>query len=219
MRASANVLKRAQVSRNREHIEWPVDGGQMPLIARRQETRTWKRLRAPTVRTKDVGVDFREGCGKPSDIVARCGDHDVEVQSKPLAAVCLDRDPTDGHVLDVVSRQRPEKLTGVERPGVVASLCHSSGTGRLVTVASPARSSAATLFQLSASSKRSDMGRRRAASTAFIVASGSRTCSTPEELAMSGVPFNERITPGYRPGGRWVKGVLASRDRPGRLSL
>jgi hypothetical protein len=55
----------------------------------------------------------------------------------------------------------------------VLSVGHA-GFAVLVTLASPARSSSATAFQLRASSKRLDIGRRRASSTASSLTSGSR---------------------------------------------
>jgi hypothetical protein len=67
-----------------------------------------------------------------------------------------------------------ERFESVEAAGVR----HWLGIVRLVAASRPARSSAATAFQLNASSRRSDIGRRRAASTPLIWRSRGRGLRT-----------------------------------------
>ena len=95
----------------------------------------------------------------------------------------LDRDPSNGDVLDTVTRERLEQLAGMERVAVA----HWSAGVRRLTAARPARSSDATVFQFNASSSRSDMGRRRASITASGTASGSRTATgSPDSTGRGG---------------------------------
>ena len=108
--------------------------------------------------------------------------------------ICLDCDTADRHVFDVAVRQRSEELAGIEAAGV-------GQWRRLVrpmAARRPARSSAATAFQLSASSRRSGIGRRRAASTVAAGTSGSRTASAPKGSVIREDVFNDVMRSAYR---------------------
>jgi hypothetical protein len=77
-----------------------------------------------------------------------------------------------------------------------------------VALRRPARSSDATVFQLNASSSRSDIGRRRAASVAAGAASGSRTKSATAASAGRADSLGKVTGPAYRAAkapGRFVR--------------
>jgi hypothetical protein len=118
---------------------------------------------------KDTRVEVEQRACESLDVRLRRRDRDVEVLCEALASVRLHGDAADRDVLDLAQGERGEQLASVE----VSALAHRRGSVCGVT-ARPARSSAATEFQLSASSRRSDIGRRRAASTASVAARGLR---------------------------------------------
>ncbi len=160
------------MSWERENVEWPVDGDEMPLVTRCKECGGWYSLRALACGAEDTCVQVEQSAGQPADVVGRCSNHNVEILCKPLTAVCLNCDATNCQVVHVVARKGSEELAGIESARLAGLGTHWPVSGFLVTAARPTRSSAATAFQLNASSKRSDIGRRRAASTVSGTASG-----------------------------------------------
>jgi hypothetical protein len=83
---------------------------------------------------------------------------------------------------------------GVEAAGAG----HWRGLVPLVAASRPARSSAATAFQLNASSRRSDIGRRRAASTVSRGTSGLRTASATNGSGPPTEVFSDVMRSAYR---------------------
>src|SRR5271163_1199317 len=118
----------------------------MPLIAGCKQRCVRHGLRALAAGTEDPGVQFEQGAGEPGIVLSRGTDGDVEVLREPLSSVGLDRDSADRHVLDTVACERREQLARVEPAGVA----HLPGSVCRDTASRPARSSAATAFQLMA---------------------------------------------------------------------
>src|SRR3984957_9593112 len=180
----AQVCEGTKMGGQREHVERPVGGDEVPLIAGGEELCAGGGLWGAAVGAEGACVGGQERVGQSLAVLAGCVDRDVEVLREALASVCLDGDAADGHVLDAVSGEREEQLARVEGVG----LAHRSSLERVLATSRPACSSAASAFQLKASSRRSDMGRRRAARTASAASSGSRTAACWSTAARSMSP-------------------------------
>jgi hypothetical protein len=127
------------------------------------------------VGAENAGIEILQRSGQTCGGLARWRNRDIEVMCQALASIRLYRDAADRHVLDPVPSEGPEELARVEP--LQGGATHRLGSACPVAACSPARSSAARLFQLKASSKRSLIERLRAASTVSGTASGSRTAS------------------------------------------
>jgi len=169
VRSRSHIDEWPEVSRQREDVEWPVGGDEMPLIARAEQGGGWYRARALALGAEDPCVEIQQRAGQSVEVIGRLSDRDVEILRQALAPICLNCNTTDGHVVDVVAGERGEQLASVES----GRRRHGMDFARLAA-RRPRRSSAATLFQLNASSRRSDIGRLRAARVASRDAIGSR---------------------------------------------
>ena len=171
MSTSAHVSERAEVRREREHVQPAVARDEVPLVARGEHGRAGCRTRALTAWAEDACIDVGQRRRQSVEIVLRRRDRHVAILRQALRAVRLDGDPSDRDVLDAMTCERLEQLARMEHVAVA----HRSAVVRRLTAARPTRSSEATVFQFNASSSRPAIGRRRASITASGTTSGSRT--------------------------------------------
>ncbi len=177
MGTSAHIGERSKMGWEHEYVKPAVARDEVPLIAGPEHCRARDRARTLAVRTEDSRVNLYQRRRKSIQVLHRRRNRDIEVSRKTLRSMGLDSDPTDGDVFDLVTRERLKQLAGVER----VAAAHGFGVVRRFTAARPTRSSEATVFQFNASSSRSDIGRRRASTTASGTASGSRTAASSAE--------------------------------------